>query len=163
MGEADNKNYKALSKFFPISEIISPQLDYKNTSPESILENLSELVNSDDFIFTGQSLGGWYADKLSIKYSRPCILTNPCYFPHRLDIIVNSGIPCEFTEEYGRLSEHEKNMSAYVLCSNADTVIPENYSDCTRLAYYVKTVNGGHSSIENLSEELEELFGKING
>ncbi|MBQ5450402.1 MAG: hypothetical protein IIT57_10215, partial [Treponema sp.] len=61
LGEADNKNYKALCKMMPAKNIISPQLDYMGTSPEKILEKLSSMVSSQDFIFVGQSLGGWFA------------------------------------------------------------------------------------------------------
>ena len=79
MGEADNKNYKALCIIFPAEDIISPELDYKETAPSELLEKLSAMVDHDEFIFVGQSLGGWYADKLSRKFKCPCILTNPCY------------------------------------------------------------------------------------
>ena len=65
MGEADNKNYKALCKFFPAEDIISPKIDYINTAPEELMKCFSDMVDTDDFIFVGQSLGGLYADKLS--------------------------------------------------------------------------------------------------
>ncbi len=37
MGEADNKNYKALCKIFPAEDIISPKIDYINTAPEELM------------------------------------------------------------------------------------------------------------------------------
>ena len=83
MGEADNKNYKALCGIFPAEDIISPKIDYINTAPEELLKIFSDMINADDFIFVGQSLGGWYADKLSRKFKCPCIITNPCNYPHR--------------------------------------------------------------------------------
>ena len=76
MGEADNKNYKALCGIVAPEDIISPQLKYMETSASELLEQLSAYVDFDDFVFVGQSLGGWYADKLSRKFKRPCILTN---------------------------------------------------------------------------------------
>jgi len=93
MGEADNKNYKALCEMFPAENIISPKIEYINTAPEELMKSFSDIADTDDFIFVGQSLGGWYADKLSRKFKRPCILTNPCYYPHELEIISTSGIP----------------------------------------------------------------------
>ena len=36
MGEADNKNYKALCGIFPSEDIISPKIDYKKTSPDKL-------------------------------------------------------------------------------------------------------------------------------
>ena len=100
MGEADNKNYKALCRIFPSEDIISPKIDYINTAPEELLKYFSDMVNTDDFIFVGQSLGGWYADKLSRKFKRSCILTNPCNYPHKLELITASSIASEFVEQY---------------------------------------------------------------
>ena len=57
MGEADNKNYKALCGIFPSEDIISPKIDYKNTLPDKLLAQFADMVDSDDFIFVGQSLG----------------------------------------------------------------------------------------------------------
>ena len=126
LGEADNKNYKALCGLLSAECIISPQLDYKNSAPKEILDALSEQVDVNDFVFVGQSLGGWYADQLSRRFHRPCILTNPCYFPHELELIAESGIPAEFVAQSHDLSAQNRNEQAFVLCSDADTVIPDN-------------------------------------
>lgn len=158
MGEADNKNYKALCDIVSANAIISPQLQYKEQSPQEILNRLSLLVDSDDFIFVGQSLGGWYADKLSRKFQRPCILTNPCYAPHELDIIRDSDILTEFLEQYHEMSSHDKNEFAYTLFSDADTILPDNFGRCVQLSHTVTRVHGSHSTIENLKEELDSLL-----
>ena len=47
MGEADNKNYKALCSLFPENDIISPRLNYMANAPEEILKHLSDLIDSD--------------------------------------------------------------------------------------------------------------------
>ncbi len=161
MGEADNKNYKALCGIVPPEDIISPQLKYMETSPSELLEKLSDMVNSDDFIFVGQSLGGWYADKLSRKFTRPCILTNPCYYPHELELITNSGIPAKFAEQYREMSVSTQNELAYTLCSDGDTVLPDNYSNCEKLSKQVVKVHGSHSTIENIGEHISELLTQI--
>lgn len=161
MGEADNKNYKALCEIVSVDQIISPQLQYKETSPQDILDRLSRLVDSDDFIFVGQSLGGWYADQLSRKFQRPCVLTNPCYAPHELDIIRDSGIPTEFLEQYREMLAHDKNEFAYTLCSDADTILPDNFERCVQLSHTVTRVHGSHSTIESLKEELVSLLKMI--
>lgn len=161
MGEADNKNYKSLCEIFPAESIISPQLNYKEDSPQKILEMLSALVDSENFIFVGQSLGGWFADKLSRKFGCPCILTNPCYYPHELKLITDSGIPEEFVEQYCDLSVNDKNEWAYTLCSDADEIIPGNDKNCNKLSQYVTNVHGGHSTIDNRNEHLSVLLNEI--
>lgn len=158
MGEADNKNYKALGGIVPVEKMISPQLSYKEKSPLEILDMLSVLVDSEDFIFVGQSLGGWYADQLSRMFNCPCILTNPCYYPHELELIKDSGIPAEFVEQYRELSAHEMNERAYTLCSDEDTVLPDNYQNCVNLSQYVTSVHGSHSTIENVGEYLFDML-----
>ena len=161
MGEADNKNYKALCELFPAEDIISPQLAYMETSPTELLEKLSEYVDSEDFIFVGQSLGGWYADKLSRRFKCPCILTNPCYYPHELELIATSGISADFVEQYRDMSVQERNERAYTLCSDGDTILPENYSNCVKLSEQVVRVHGSHSTIENVGEHISELLTEI--
>lgn len=161
MGEADNKNYKALCGIFPAEDIISPKLNYMETSPEKLLDQLSDIVDTDDFIFVGQSLGGWYADKLSRKIKRPCILTNPCNYPHKLELITFSGIPADFVEQYGKMSSFDENERAYTLCSDADTILPDNYADCVKLSRMVKRVHGSHSTIENIGEHISEMLTEI--
>ena len=161
MGEADNKNYKALCRIFPAEDIVSPKLNYKETSPEKLLEQLSDMVDSGDFIFVGQSLGGWYADKLSRKFKRPCILTNPCYYPHELELITSSGIAAEFVEQYRKMSVSTQNERAYTLCSNRDTILPDNYQNCVKLSVTVKTVHGSHSTIENVGDYISDLLTEI--
>lgn len=161
MGEADNKNYKALCEIFPAKDIISPKLDYMETSPEKLIEQLSEMVDADDFIFVGQSLGGWYADKLSRKFRCPCILTNPCYYPHKLELITDSGIPDDFVDQYTKMSVFDENERAYVLCSDDDTVLTDNYADCVKLSRTVKRVHGSHSTIENIGEHIANMLTEI--
>ena len=162
MGEADNKNYKALCGIIHKENIISPQLNYKETSPDILLEQLSAMVDTDDIIFVGQSLGGWYADMLSRKFRKPCILTNPCYYPHELDIIADSGINADIIEKYRNMSANDKNERAYTLCSDADTILPDNYDRCVKLSKTVTTVHGSHSTIENVGQHLADTLTEIN-
>lgn len=161
MDEADNKNYKALCEIFPSEDIILPKLNYKETSPEKLIEQLSDMVDTDEFIFVGQSLGGWYADKLSRKFGCPCILTNSCNYPHKLELITASGIPEDFVEQYRTMSAHDRNERAYTLCSDADTILPDNYKDCLKLSRFVKRVHGSHSTIENVGEHISEILTEI--
>ena len=56
------------------------------------------------------------------------------------------------------MSEHEKNELAYTLCSDEDTVLPDNYSDCVKLSEQVKRVHGSHSTIEDIDRHIAELL-----
>ena len=161
MGEADNKNYKALCGMFPGEDIISPQLKYIETSPTELLEKLAAYVDTDDFIFVGQSLGGWYADNLSRRFKRPCILTNPCYYPHELELITSSCITAEYVEQYREMSVSTQNERAYTLCSEGDTILPDNYQNCKKLSEQVVRVHGSHSTIENVGEHISKLLNQI--
>ncbi|HRR76419.1 MAG TPA: YqiA/YcfP family alpha/beta fold hydrolase [Ruminococcus sp.] len=161
LGEADNKNYKALCEMFPAEDIISPDIDYINTAPDELLRRFSDMIVTDDIIFVGQSLGGWFADKLSRKFGCPCILTNPCNYPHKLEIITSSGIAAEYVEQYRRMSACSENERAYTLCSDADTILPENFRDCVKLSRTVRRVHGSHSTIEELGRHLSGLLTEI--
>ncbi|MBR1592482.1 MAG: hypothetical protein IJ666_05670 [Ruminococcus sp.] len=161
MGESDNKNYKALCGFTDEENILSPQINYMSDSPEKIISSLSDMINRDDFIFVGQSLGCWYADKLSRIFHRPCILTNPCYLPHKVSIIKTSGMSEDFIAEYESLSENKINTLSYVLCGDNDTILPGNIEVCHRLCENITNVKGGHSSIENLPQHLKNAFDTV--
>lgn len=163
MGEADNKNYKALCGFISPDDIISPKLYYKQTSPEELLRELSEMASDTELIYVGQSLGGWYADRLSRLFRRPCILTNPCYYPHELGLITDSGIPDSFLEQYRAMSADGRNDLAYTLCSDADTVLPGNNAVCEELSRHVTSVHGTHSTIENIGEYLARIIAGLKG
>ena len=163
MGEADNKNYKALCGLVSPDAIRSPKLDYQNSAPREILDALSALADADDCVLVGQSLGGWYADQLSRQLHLPCILTNPCYAPHELELIAQSGIPASYTAQYREMSPQSRNPLALVLCSDADTLLPENMTSCTALAQTVQRVSGSHSTIIGLQAHLAEMLARIAG
>ncbi|MBP5378980.1 MAG: hypothetical protein J6Y64_05515, partial [Ruminococcus sp.] len=62
---------------------------------------------------------------------------------------------------YREMSAEDKNLRAYALCSDADTVLFDNYGDCVRLFRTVKRVHGSHSTIENVGEHIAELILEI--
>ena len=158
MGEADNKNYKALCELVPPEDIVSPQLRYMETSPIELLSQLSDIAGNEKFIFVGQSLGGWYADKLSRRLGHPCILTNPCYYPHELELITSSDIPADYLEQYRLLTDSSKNERAYTICSDSDTVLPNNLESCIKLSSTVKRAHGSHSTIEDINAHLSDML-----
>lgn len=161
MGEADNKNSRALRALFKDATIISPQIDYLKQSPKQILkagrQHIDAVMASGVCPITvGQSLGGWVAEQLSREYSIPCLLTNPCLDPHLCTVIVDSPIPRDFLEEYKALSAPAQNSKSFTLCTKSDEVLGrESFDRCALLGGWLKEVGGKHSSIENLEEELK--------
>ena len=158
LGAADNKNYKALCGLIAPEQIVSPKLDYLHTAPDDLLRQLTETAADPDFIFVGQSLGGLYADLLSRRMNRLCILTNPCYFPHTLSLIADEGMPSEYLARYRELAPSGINPLSVVLCGDADTLITGNLERSRTLSEHVTSVPGGHSSIENLADHLAEAL-----
>jgi hypothetical protein len=50
------------------------------------------------------------------------------------------------------------NELAYTLCSDADTILPDNYGDCVKLFGTVRGVHGSHSTIENVGEHISAFL-----
>ena len=159
LGAADNKNYKALCGLFSPEQIAAPQLDYIHTAPDALLSTLEAMLpQNGSILLVGQSIGGFYADQLSRRNALPCILTNPAYAPHTLRLIAESGMPEAFLSAYAAMSPQDRNPRSFVLCSDADTLIPDNLCRCNALGGYVRTVHGSHGTIAALSEQLAALL-----
>ena len=159
VGGADNKNYQALCGLFPPEQITAPQLDYIRTAPDALLTALEAMLpQTDSVLLVGQSIGGFFADQLSRRTGLSCILTNPAYAPHTLRLIAESGMPDAFLSAYAAMSPQKKNLHSYVLCSDADTLIPDNLRRCRTLGGFVRTVHGSHGTIKDLPEQLAALL-----
>lgn len=158
LGAADNRNFNALKSFLPDIKITSPVLReaYLTESPRELLDRLCAAVGTNT-VLVGQSLGSWYANVLSLRTGRPCVITNPAYFPHETPLITEK-VPAEFTAQYAELTPTDKNPLAVSLCADADTLLPGNIVNCERFSARVIPVHGGHSSIENLAAHLESVF-----
>ena len=79
-GNAANSAYEALRKCN--FDIISLQIDYDRTSPESVMQLLnSQFTNNFCNAVVGTSLGGFFAALISAKNECPCVLVNPCLMP----------------------------------------------------------------------------------
>lgn len=161
LGAADNRNYHALKCFLPDTVIQSPNLReaYQNEPPRDLLERLAAMTDSET-VLVGQSLGSWYANQLSLRTGRPCIITNPAYFPHKLPLITDL-VPEEFAAEYAELTDTRRNPAAVSLCADADTLLPGNITNCERFSAQVIRVHGGHSGIEDLDVQLKAAFGAL--
>ena len=59
------------------------------------------------------------------------------------------------------MSVNTQNERAYTLCSDKDTILPDNYQNCKKLSERVVRVHGSHSTIENVGEHISELLNQI--
>ncbi len=163
MGKADNRTYSALCKLMPKEDIVSPSLDFMNESPQELLEKLTTKIEDEHInIVIGQSLGGFYALPLAISFGIPCILTNPCFFPAETGVIVNSELSRDILEEYRKNSDISFYSKAYIMISDNDTIIPGNFEKCKAITPNIRQVEGTHSNIKNLKEELSEILKILN-
>ena len=159
MGKADNRTYATLCELMPKEDIVSPSLDFMNEHPKKLFNKLAELIRNENIdIVIGQSLGGFYALPLALKCGIPCILTNPCFHPAETGVIVDSELSREILNEYRENSGIRFFRNAYILISDNDTIIPRNIEKCKRITPNIKQVEGTHSNIKNLKEELAEIL-----
>ena len=79
-GEPENTNYQLLRSIN--EDVISPSIDYVNTSPGDIAGNLLSISKDVKFV-VGQSFGGFFALVVSDILKVPCLITNPCVPPER--------------------------------------------------------------------------------
>lgn len=160
MGVADNKNFQALQGICQGEQLISPQLDYLQQPPGQILAALAAVIQRtrEPVLLVGQSLGGWFANQLSLRFLLPCVLTNPCLNPNGCEIITHSAIPRSYLRDYRQESCPVRNPMAHILCSRQDEVLPHNLPLCRALTHQVRLVNGDHSGIENRTLELKAIL-----
>jgi len=161
LGAADNRNYNALNSFLQDTEIKSPNLReaYLTEAPQDLVERLSKMIDHET-VLVGQSLGSWYANVLSLRTGRPCVITNPAYFPHETTLITEK-VPAAFTAQYQALTPAVQNPLAVSLCADADTLLPGNTVNCRRFSAKVIPVHGGHSGIEDLAVHLAAVFAEL--
>ncbi len=79
-GNAANSAYEALQACD--FEIVSLQIDYDRTSPDTVMQMLnSQFTNNFCDAVVGTSLGGFYAALICLKNECPCVMINPCLLP----------------------------------------------------------------------------------
>lgn len=162
MGKADNRTYVALCELMPKEDIVSPSLDFMNEYPEKLFNKLTEIIRIENIdIVIGQSLGGFYALPLAIKCGIPCILTNPCFYPAEAGVIVDSELSREILNAYRENSGIRFFRKAFILISDNDTIIPNNYDMCKDISPNIKLVKGTHSNIIGLKDELSAIMSRL--
>lgn len=164
-GNAANSAYAALQKCD--FDIISLQIDYDRTSPETVMQLLnSQFTNNFCDAVVGTSLGGFYAALISMKNECPCVLINPCLLPFlhlpRLGYQSDSGI-IEYIRLFSGLAEVDGNLVS-TITGGQDEVIDTH--DFTRSIFqnerYIVVPDGKHSGntmpLETIFKDHKEGF-----
>jgi len=139
---------KAVKKYFTTlgEDVYVP--DYKpNKKTEEEIESylinyVKELGLTEDLVFIGISLGGFWALKLANRFNRVCVLLNPS------------------TKYYGYQLLPEPNIPVTLICNEDDELLNTSETITTfQNKADVKTFcNGGHrmSNIEQVIPEIEK-------
>ena len=124
-GSPENAAYAALGK--QCGNIISPSVDYDAKSPESIADDLRNIIIERKIdIIVGTSLGGFYAAFLSAEFNLPVILINPCLLPFlHLPRLGYEGEIASFISMFGTLTDL-KNENVCCIVGDADEIIDTN-------------------------------------
>jgi len=123
-GKANNTNFREIRKIYPDVTVVSPQIDYYNTPPETLIAELMETGKSAELVI-GNSFGGFFAYLLCGMLKCKCILTNPCIPPDAYIPDPLQDYQRAYVEEMNKmLSESDINMDdVYVILGINDTVL----------------------------------------
>ena len=166
-GTAENVNYKILSKLYPVSEIYSPQIQFENRSPSSIMGELNAVKNIDFVV--GNSLGGFFAYVLSAKRNCPCLLVNPCIPPTKYMKDPSFGYPEKFLDELKQLQEsaeaikiHQPVCNTFVILGKDDEVLDSRFTKSYLKNVELYEIEGGHRiSGTAFKKQMKEITHKM--
>ena len=147
-GNAANSAYEALRECG--FEIISLQIDYDRSSPDSGMQLLnSQFTNNFCDAVVGTSLGGFFAALISAKNECPCVLVNPCLMPFlhlpRLGYVSDDGV-IEYIRLFSGLADIDSSRVSTIV-GGQDELIDTH--DFTRQIFqnerYILVPDGKHS------------------
>ena len=153
-------------------DLTTPKIDYRNI--ESEIRRLTNMIQEDEWVIIGSSLGGWLAYTLSRLTLHKCVLINPSIEPnvslavHNNKTLTNHGngdvkewLPMH-TKQYNKLIIN--NIApTLVLLDSADEVIDshnsyrmfENYAQ-------VEMFDGGDHRFQHMLESMIYIDEMVN-
>ncbi len=168
-GNAANSSYEALQQCN--FDIISLQIDYDRTSPETVMQLLnSQFTNNFCNAVVGTSLGGFFAALISVKNECPCVLVNPCLMPFlhlpRLGYRNDDGV-LEYIRLFSGIADVDSQLVSTIV-GGQDELIDTH--DFTRQIFqnerYIVVPDGKHSGStmplnDIFRDHIESFFGEI--
>ena len=157
-GHPQNSAYQALQAI-GCKNIIAPAIDYDTQSPDSIIEQLEEVINKQKIdLIVGTSFGGFFASVLSVRCNLPVILINPCLLPFLIEFLPHDEL-LSLIIYFGMLSDID-NTKVSCIVGDEDEVLGDHYFTETLLKNErFRRVPGGKHSGATLP--LKEYFKEI--
>lgn len=154
---------KLIKEAYPEAKVICPTYNTKNAheAVDTVEKQIRENVNiTDNVIFVGTSLGGFFANYFSNKYGVPAVLVNPCLDPQKALQKYNpeGKVDCESFLQY--YTEDRLDVPKTVVLGKKDDVIPYNtYEDRVRKYHVFIKENMKHrvSEISEIKEAIDEI------
>lgn len=157
-GNAANSAYMALKDCD--FDIISLQLDYDRSSPESVMQLLnSQFTNNFCDAVVGTSLGGFFAALVSAKNECPCVLINPCLMPFhtlpKLGFTNDDGIP-EYIRLFSGLADVDSSFVSTVVGGQDEIVDTHSFTQSLfQNERYIVVPDGKH---DGSTMPLSDIF-----
>ena len=157
-GNAANSAYEALRKCD--YDIISLQLDYDRTSPDTIMQLLnSQFTNNFCDAVVGTSLGGFFAALISMKNECPCVLINPCMLPFlhlpRMGYQSDDGI-LEYIRLFSGLADVSPALVSTIIGGKDELIDTHDFTQgIFQNEKYIVVPDGKHSGA---TMPLEDIF-----
>ena len=160
MGNPDGTKPRALRAGFPKAVVMAPSHDSHPDHVFALLDPIAAEMDPSEDVIVGNSLGGFWANYLSLRYELPALLINPAVMPSSQ----LKNLDCEFAGEYSR---HEQQIDCartaprIVLLAKDDFVLPYHIaihffeSRCE----VILREKGGHEM--NDPDSLEAIVGSL--
>ena len=159
-GSPQNAAYSALQAN-GCSSIIAPAIDYSAASPETILENLRQILADQQIaLLVGTSLGGFFAAVLAAEQHLPVILVNPCLLPFlHLPRLGFQGEIEPFIPLFGTLSGLDNNSVSCIVGADDEVIDTHDFTERLLGNARFRRIPGGKHSGATLP--LNAYFGEM--
>ena len=145
------------SKLSKILETDVPVLSWDYLKPfDENFNNMLKVLEQDNFILTGSSMGGYYANALSNHLKIPCALFNPVINPREVFQKYKKEVPKNVINSYKPVKEEV--VSRLIVVGKNDIVLDPNKTiEYWRGKCSLKIVDEGHQ-IENLEIFKDDIL-----
>lgn len=158
-GSAENCAFSALTGLG--CEVVSPQLDYDELSPEAVMYMLrGTAANENIRLIVGTSLGGFFAAILAAETGLPVILVNPCLMPfYHLPKLDFKGDVKPYIALFGRISELDSDKVSCIVGGSDEVIDTHSLAKTLFGSERFRVVPEGRHSGSTLP--LAEYFGEL--